>query len=132
MVKSNSFSKEHKPTKDSFPDFSLQRQKYDINQQLLTELCDLVSRNILLAIVKKPKSVIDIATERKIPISSTYQKIKRLEELSLVLAENHFVDMDGKKTTLYRSRIREARIRLDKYAPKIELNPNTINQDVTG
>ncbi|NIP62698.1 MAG: ArsR family transcriptional regulator [Nitrosopumilaceae archaeon] len=103
-----------------------QLKKYDINQKILAELADLVSRNVMLSIVKKPMSVLDIATKNNIPISSVYQKLKTLEELSLVFVEKEIVDLDGKKTRLYRSMIKEASIRIEDKDPKIDLEPNKI------
>lgn len=103
-----------------------QLKKYDINQKLLAELADLVSRNVMLSIVTEPKSVLDIATKNNIPISSVYQKLKKLEDLSLVFVEKEMVDLDGKKTRLYRSKIKEAKIKLEDKDPKIELEPNRI------
>ncbi len=103
-----------------------QLKKYDINQKILDELVDIVSRNIMLSIVRRSKSVLDIATEKKIPISSVYQKLNRLEDLSLVFVEKETVDLDGKKTRFYRSRIKEAKIHFASKQPKIELEPNII------
>lgn len=124
MVKSNNSNHNHSKKKKSLIDFYSYSKNYDINQKIVTELSDLVSRNILLSIVKKPKSVMDIYTEKHIPISTIYQKIKLLENLSLVVVEKELT-VDGRKTKLYRSVFREAKIHFDDYEPKIELEPNT-------
>lgn len=103
-----------------------QKQKYDINQKILNELADLISRNIILSIVRKPKSALDISLEKRIPTSSVYQKLARLEELALVYVERVYTDEDGKKTKFYRSRIKEAKIHISSKEPEIILEPNKV------
>ena len=125
MVASN--NENNSKNKKLLIDFYSYSKNYDINQKIVTELSDLVSRNILLSIVKKPKSVIDIYSEKHIPISTIYQKIKVLETLSLVVVEKELTAEDGRKTKFYRSVFKEAKIRFDSYEPKIELEPNTIS-----
>jgi len=125
MVKSNHTNHTSK-RKKFLIDFYSYSKNYDINQKIVTELSDIISRNILLCMVKKPKSVIDIYAEKHIPISTIYQKIKVLQNLSLIITEKEIVSEDGRKTKFYRSVFKEAKIHFDNYEPKVELEPNTI------
>ena len=129
MVKPNHANHNSPKKKKFLVDFYSYSKNYDINQKIVTELSDIVSRNILLCMVKRPKSVIDIYTEKHIPISTIYQKIKVLENLSLIVMEKELVAEDGRKTKFYRSVFKEAKIYFDDYEPKIELEPNTITKD---
>lgn len=128
MAKPNNIVSNGSKKKKFLIDFYSYSKNYDINQKIVTELSDIVSRNILLCMVKRPKSVIDIYAEKHIPISTIYQKIKVLENLSLIIVEKELVAEDGRKTKFYRSVFKEAKIHFDNYEPKIELEPNTITK----
>jgi predicted transcriptional regulator len=74
------------------------------------ELMDSVSYQIIMSISDYAKPVVEISVQNKIPLSSTYKKIKRLTKHGLVQADKIIVDEAGKKVILYRSKIRGMRI----------------------
>jgi predicted transcriptional regulator len=74
------------------------------------ELTDSVSYQIIMSISDYAKPVVEISVQNKIPLSSTYKKIKRLTKHGLVQADKIVVDEAGKKVILYRSKIRGMRI----------------------
>ena len=91
---------------------------------LLKALGDKYTRMILLSVIDEPKSVIDIAREQNIPISSAYRKIHWLENSHLIGVKGFIITNDGKKYHMYQSRIRTARISLGGNAVRIEFTDN--------
>lgn len=74
------------------------------------ELMDSVSYQIIMSISDYAKPVVEISVQNKIPLSSTYKKIKRLTKNGLVQADKIIIDEAGRKVILYRSKIRGMRI----------------------
>jgi predicted transcriptional regulator len=72
---------------------------------ILDILSDKYCRQILSAIKDKPKSIMDIYLECKVPTSTLYRRIKQLHDNKLVSATGLITD-DGKKYFLYKSKIR--------------------------
>ena len=83
---------------------------YKINEEqskdiLLSIVSDKYCRTILKAILDKPKSAIEIASETKTPISTAYRRIQTLHDSKLIQASGMISD-DGKKLFLYKSKIK--------------------------
>lgn len=99
-------------------------EKYDISHKIFKELANLESRHILFSIIKKPKKAQEISKELKIPISSTYKKIKSLIECSLILEKREFTD--NGIISYYQSCIDDVKINISKFEPSISFsrNPN--------
>ena len=76
-----------------------------VKDNLLLILSDKYCRTILKIITNKPKSVVDITAETRIPISTVYRRIQILENNNL-LSSSGMVSEDGKKTFLYKSKIK--------------------------
>lgn len=77
------------------------------------ELLDNVSYQIVMSISEYAKPVVEISVENKIPLSSTYKKIKRLTKHGLVQVDKIVIDEAGKKIILYRSKIRRMQIEIE-------------------
>jgi predicted transcriptional regulator len=77
------------------------------------ELLDSVSYHIILSIVDYAKPVVEISLENKIPLSSTYKKIKRLTSHGLVHVEKIIIDDAGKKVILYKSTIKGMQVDIE-------------------
>jgi len=92
-------------------------------QVILQVLADKYSRRILQTIMGKPKSVMDITAETRIPVSTVYRRIQLLHDNKIVSISGTISD-DGKKYFLYRSKIRSVLISYDYYFTKIEIVPN--------
>lgn len=91
---------------------------------VLQALADEYSRTILTFIMDEPKSVIEISTECRIPMSTTYRRIHDLEEAGLVQVKGSIVNEDGKRYYLYRSRIKAVRTVFGVDSLEVEVIPN--------
>ena len=92
-------------------------------QVILETLADQYSQDILQTIMDKPKSVMDITAETRIPVSTVYRRIQLLHDNKIVSISGTISD-DGKKYFLYKSKIRSVSIISDCYSTKIEIVPN--------
>ncbi|QLH07297.1 helix-turn-helix domain-containing protein [Nitrosopumilus ureiphilus] len=100
-----------------------QTKKYDINQKIIHELTNLESRIVLFSIIKESKDTADISMTTKIPLSTVYQKLQNLEELSLVYVEKMNENV-SRNTKYYKSRIMGIDISISKQEPKLILIKN--------
>ena len=72
---------------------------------LLEILSDRYCRAIIKSILSKSKSVIEIANETKIPLSTVYRRIQTLHDNKL-LATSGTITEDGKRLFLYKSKVK--------------------------
>ena len=72
---------------------------------LLEILSDKYCRAILDSIMNKPKSVVEITGETKIPMSTVYRRIQTLHD-SKLLATSGTITEDGKRLFLYKSKVK--------------------------
>jgi len=100
-------------------------EKYDISQKIFKELVNLESRHILFSIIKHPKSIIDIAKEQKIPVSTAYKKMASLEKCALI-HENIDFAKNGHITKYYQSKIKDVEISISKFEPEIGFSKNNL------
>lgn len=91
---------------------------------VLKALADEYSRTILTFVMDKPRSVIEISTECKIPMSTAYRRIHDLEESGLVQVMGSIISDDGKRYYLYRSRIKAVRTIFGVDSLQVEVIPN--------
>ena len=73
---------------------------------LLYIMADKYCRVIIEATKHKPKSVIELAYETKIPISTIYRRLQTLHDNN-ILQTSGMISEDGKKLFLYKSKIKE-------------------------
>jgi predicted transcriptional regulator len=73
---------------------------------ILQELVDKVSFRIVVSIIDNAKNVTQISLENQLPLSSTYKKIRKLQNMGMVSIEKIDIDESGKKVLYYRSRIK--------------------------
>ena len=74
-------------------------------QKALEVFSDNYTRIILSAMMEKPKSVIQIANETKIPTTTIYRKLHQLIENNLITISGQIAE-NGKKNFLYKSKIK--------------------------
>ncbi len=72
---------------------------------LLEVISDKYCRAILESTMYKPKSVMEITAETKIPISTVYRRIQTLFDNKLLRTSGTITD-DGKRLFLYKSKIK--------------------------
>ncbi len=92
-------------------------------QVILEMLADPYCKQILQTIMNKPKSVMDITAETRIPVSTVYRRIQLLDDNKIVSISGT-ISNEGKKFFLYKSKIRSVSIISDCYSTKIEIVPN--------
>ena len=92
--------------------------------KVLQALADEYSRSILLSTIQKPKSAVELSTEKNIPISTAYRRLHELQEAGLVAVERIIITEDGKKFDLFRSTVKNVSISFNLGATEVELIPN--------
>ncbi len=83
-------------------------------------------RRILISTMSKSLSVLEIAEETHLPISSCYRRVHNLETYGLVRKDKTIISEDGKKYVRYISTVKDARINFDseKLVVDVGLNGN--------
>ena len=94
---------------------------------VLAEIADRISCSIIRSTIEAAKSACQISLEHSLPLSSTYKKIKKLQEMSIVHVEKIDLDANGKKVAYYRSRIRSAEFNLRGDRMVLHLEKNDLN-----
>jgi predicted transcriptional regulator len=84
------------------------------NISLLHELSDEIAYRIISSIADSAKAATQISLENKIPLSSTYKKLKRLQRLGLVRIERISIDSSGKKALLFRCKLRKIEFKMER------------------
>ena len=90
------------------------------NEDLLSIVADKYCRSILEAIMDMPKSAIEIAREKKIPLSTVYRRIPTLHDNKLVQTSGTITD-EGKRLFLYKSRIKGIKSKFESDKIDVEL-----------
>lgn len=101
----------------------LQLKKYDVTQKLMVALANIESRAILFATVRSGRTVADLSSALRIPLSTVYKKVSELEELGLISESSEFRG-EGGRVKVYRSRIKAVEIRIKKTEPRVDLIKN--------
>lgn len=87
---------------------------------LLEILSDKYCRTIIESILDKPKSAIEIVSETKIPVSTVYRRIQMLSDNKLLRISGN-ISEDGKKSFLYKSKVKGIQTRYDNGSVNVEL-----------
>ena len=93
------------------------------NEELLSIVADKYCRSILEAIMDMPKSVIEIASEKKIPLSTVYRRIQILHDSKLIRTSGTITD-EGKRLFLYKSKVKGINSKFGNSKIEVELIPN--------
>ncbi len=83
-----------------------------LEAQVETALSTPAYRRILAVCIRRPLSVKDIAQQTGIPLASVYRNVRALETDALLVVERSAMTAEGKPYDLYRSRLREANMRI--------------------
>jgi hypothetical protein len=81
---------------------------------LLQDIIDESSLKIISSIIDIEKNVFQISFQNKLPLSSTYKKIRKLQSDGLVSVEKIDIDGRGKKVVFYKSNIKSLDFNLKK------------------
>ena len=104
----------------------IQTQKImdDERKQVILEiLADKYCKQILHNTLEKPKSAMEISSEKKIPISTVYRRLQTLFD-SKLLAISGSINQDGKKYFLYKSKVKSISMNCNLKVTTIEITPN--------
>ncbi len=74
-------------------------------EAILDIVSDRYCRQILYSTIDRPKSVMEISHENKIPISTVYRRIQTLHDNKLV-GVTGIISSEGKKYFLYKSKVK--------------------------
>src|ERR671914_98445 len=91
---------------------------------LLHEIIDEITVKLISSTIDTAKSVFQICYENKIPLSSTYRKIKRLQHDGLISIEKIETDGKGRRVALYRSKIKSLDFNLKKESVLLQFEKN--------
>jgi hypothetical protein len=91
---------------------------------LIQDIVDESSLKIISSIIDIEKNVLQICFENKLPLSSTYKKIRKLQSDGLVSIEKIDIDGRGKKVVFYKSNIKSLDFNLKKEGIKLQFSRN--------
>ncbi len=98
----------------------------DKKESLLEILSDKYCRIIIESIMDKPKSAIEIVSETKIPVSTVYRRIQMLSDNKLLRISGN-ISEDGKKSFLYKSKVKGIQTKYENGSVNVELILNREN-----
>jgi hypothetical protein len=90
----------------------------------LQVLADIVSHKIILSTIDIAKTAQQIALENKLPVSSTYKKIRRLYQMDLLYIDKVSIDETGKKVLFYKSKIKSLEFYLKRDGGMLQFERN--------
>ena len=91
---------------------------------LLQDIVDESALKIISSIIDIEKNVFQICFENKLPLSSTYKKIRRLQSDGLVSVEKIDIDGRGRKVVFYKSKIKSLDFNLKKEGILLQFDRN--------
>jgi predicted methyltransferase len=91
---------------------------------LLQDIVDESALKIISSIIDIEKNVFQICFENKLPLSSTYKKIRRLQSDGLVSVEKIDIDGKGRKVVFYKSKIKSLDFNLKKEGILLQFGRN--------
>lgn len=97
----------------------------DERKQIILEvLADKYCKQILHDTLEKPKSAMELSSDKKIPISTVYRRLQTLYDAKL-LAISGSINEDGKKYFLYKSKVKSISLKCNLEETEIEIIPNS-------
>jgi hypothetical protein len=73
---------------------------------LLREVAEMITYKIITSTMYSAKTVLQISTENKLPLSSTYKRISRLCKAGILSVERASIGDNGKKVLYYKTKIK--------------------------
>ena len=91
---------------------------------ILQDIIDESALKIISSIIDFEKNVFQICYENKLPLSSTYKKIRKLNNNGLVSVGKIDIDSKGRKVVFYKSKIRSLDFNLKKDGILLQFDRN--------
>lgn len=82
------------------------------------------SRRVIAECVGQARSAKEICRRTRVPLTTVYRLLHRLERLHVLVVERSALTQDGRKYDLYRSRVRSAHIDVDERGDRVTWEPN--------
>lgn len=95
-------------------------EEIEKKDNILEVVADKYCRSILDTTMYKPKSVMKIAIDAKIPLSTAYRRLQLLEEQKLLWTSGE-INEDGKRMYLYKSKIKGIKCQFNSGQIEVEL-----------
>ena len=92
--------------------------------EILGEILDRITCKIITSIIDSPKTPLQICSENKLPLSSTYKRIRKLCNVGLISIEKINIGDKGKKVVFYKSKIRSLEFNLKEDRILLHFNKN--------
>jgi predicted methyltransferase len=92
--------------------------------EMLREIADKTTYRIIIVIIHSQKTAAQMCAENKLPLSSMYKRIRKLQEEGLITIEKINIDSKGKKVVLYRSKIKSLVFNLKANMISLQFNKN--------
>lgn len=93
------------------------KNSWDIDKKTVISFLNSILENdtyeIIMLLMKKPKTVYQIHDEINLPLSSIYKRIKKLENMGIVAIDKIHINSRGRKTIFYKSKLRSINFRLN-------------------
>jgi predicted transcriptional regulator len=84
-----------------------------------------------MSTIESAKTACQICEENRLPMSSTYKKIRKLYKAGLISIEKINIDRKGKKVLLYRSRIKSLEFNLKEGGIMLQFHKNDLVRSST-
>jgi predicted methyltransferase len=91
---------------------------------ILQDIIDESALKIISSIIDIEKNVFQICYENKLPLSSTYKKVRKLHNDGLVSVRKIDIDDRGRKVVFYRSKIKSLDFNLKKDGILLQFDRN--------
>ena len=91
---------------------------------ILQDIIDESALKIISSIIDIEKNVFQICYETKLPLSSTYKKVRKLYNDGLVSVGKIYIDDKGRKVVFYRSKIKSLDFNLKKDGILLQFDRN--------
>ena len=100
--------------------------KSPIKDNILKIVADKQAIDILTYLIDKPRSITEISYRFKIPKSSAYRRIHELESLGLVRVSGSLINERGRRSYIYASKVKSAKITITKDGLEVDIEPNKV------
>ena len=99
---------------------------HTVAMPLLQELVDGVSHRIVMSTIDAAKTAAQVSAENSLPLSSTYKKIRKLQNVGILFVEKIDLDGKGKKVVYYRSKVKSMEFNLSRDQILLQFERNDV------
>ena len=93
---------------------------------LMQELIDGVSHRIVMSTIDSAKTAAQLSADNSLPLSSTYKKVKKLQDVGILFVERIDLDGKGKKVVYYRSKVKSMEFNLSRDQIVLQFEKNDV------